>query len=146
MTKKSSKKSSLTLHGLLGALSFWGTASRALLFSVIAMVGFSFALSETPNTQAGDNQILLLIAALACFIVLDFGYVLIARVYLLQGRLDSLVLLVADLLLASLYVIPRIVVDSSITLPADPLMYAFFMPIIVLSGRMLLGMLFSGRR
>ena len=147
MAKKSSRKQpTFTLHYLLGALSFWGTATRTLLFGFIAALVFIIALSETTTPQSTDQQILYFISVLASFVVLDFGYVMIARAYAAVKKLDVLVLLLADLFLASLYVVPRLVVDPSIVTANDPILYVFFMPIVVLSARILLGMLFSGRR
>lgn len=146
MTKKPSKKTPpLTLHALIGALSFWGTAVRAMLFAFLAAAIFIVALSEATTDAAVDGEILVLIYVLASFLLLDFGYVMIARAYALQRALDLLVLFVADVVLALLYIAPKLVVSSDITVRTNPLLFVVFIPIIVLSVRMLVGMLF-GRR
>ena len=146
MTKKSTKNTQpLTLHGLIGALSFWGTAVRTLLFAFLAAAVFVVALSEATTDAAVDREILLLIYVLGSFLLLDFGYVLVARAYALQRALDLLVLFLADILLAVLYIAPKLVVTTDITVRTNPLIFVIFIPIIVLSGRMLVGMLF-GRR
>lgn len=146
MTKKPSKKTStLTLHGLIGALSFWGTAVRMMLFGFLAAAVFVVALSEATTEAMIDGEVLVLIYVLSSFLLLDFGYVLIARAYTLQRALDLLVLFVADILLALLYIAPKLVVTSDITVRTNPLLFVVFIPIIMLSIRTLLGMLF-GRR
>lgn len=146
MTKKSTKKTpTLTLHSLIGALSFWGTAVRTLLFAFLAAAVFIVALTEATTDAAVDSEILVLIYVLGSFLLLDFGYVLIARAYALQRAIDLLALFVADILLALLYIAPKLVVTSDISVRTNPLIFVIFIPIIVLSLRMLVGMLF-GRR
>lgn len=146
MTKKSSKeKPTLTLHVLLGALSFWGTAARTLLFTFLATAVFLVALTEVTATSAVDNQILILIYVLGSFLLLDFGYVMVARVYRMQKALDVLALIGAEFILALLYIAPKLVVSSDVAVRVNPLIFVVFIPIIVLSLRMLLGMLFGKR-
>jgi hypothetical protein len=143
--KKPAQKPSLTLHSLLGALTFWGTATRALLFSFLGAVTFIIALSEATSYTAVDNEVMTLIYVLCSFVLLDFGYVLIVRSYLLPKALDVLALVVADAVVALLYIVPKIVVTSETTQGVNPLIYIIFIPIVVLSIRMLLGMLFGKR-
>lgn len=146
MTKKSTqKKQSLTLHSLLGALSFWGTATRTFLFSFLAAAVFIVALTEATSETSIDGEILVLIYVLGSFLLLDFGYVMIARTYTLQRGLDLLALFAADILLALLYIAPKLVVSSDITIRTDPLIYVIFIPIVALGLRMLLGILFGKR-
>ena len=145
--KKQNKKSSLTLHGLLGALSFWGTATRLFLFAILAVVVTIVALSETVTPSQFDNEIMITVYVLAIFAVLDVGYVMIARIYPLQKQfLDIASLVVGDVLLAALYIVPKVIVSQSVILRNDPLILAIFVPIIILSLRMLVGMLTSQRR
>lgn len=146
MTKKTTPKSSLTLHGLLVALSFWGTAVRALLFSFLAATVFFVALTEAASADAVDSEVMTLIYVLSSFLLLDFGYVMIARAYALQKGLDVLALLAADILLALLYIAPKVVVNPEVTLKSSPLLYVIFIPIVALGMRMLLGILFGGKR
>ena len=146
MTTKKTQKQSLTLHGLLVALSFWGTAVRALLFSFLAAAVFIVALTETASASGIDNEVMTLIYVMGSFLLLDFGYVMIARAYPLQRGLDVLALLVADIILTLLYVAPKLVVSSDVSLSVDPLIYVIFIPIVALGMRMLLGILFGGRQ
>lgn len=144
--KSSSRKQPLTLHGLLGALSFWGTATRAMLFGFLAIAVFIAAISEATSTAAIDNQFMIFIYVLSSFLLLDFGYVMIARVYRLSKSIDILALVVSDVFLALLYIVPKVLVSPSIILKTDPLLYVAFIPIFVLSARILLGFLFGGRK
>ena len=142
----SNNKQPLTLHHLLGAISFWGTATRALLFGFIAFVVFGIALSDSTTAATADTEVMVLIYVLMSFVLLDFGYVMVARSYPIQKALDVLALVTADIFLALLYVIPKIVVNPSSRLTVDPLTYIVFVPIVVLSLRMLLGFLIGGKR
>lgn len=147
MKKKSPKRTrSLSLHSLLGALSFWGTATRGFLFSFIALVVFASALSEASTEVAIDTEIMAFVYVLGSFLLLDFGYVLIARAYRLGSGIDRLALYVADIFLAALYFIPNLVVNPHIRLTTDPLLFIVFVPVVVLSLRMLVGILFGSRR
>ena len=147
MTKKTTKQNqTLTLHSLIGALSFWGTAVRTLLFGFLALAVFIVALSEATTETGVDGEVVVLIYVLGSFLLLDFGYVLIARSYLLQRGLDLLALFVADIILALLYIAPKLVVNSDITVRTNPLLFVIFIPIVVLSLRMLVGMLFGRRQ
>lgn len=141
--KQTPLRRTLTLHSLLGALSFWGTAVRALLFTFIASAIFLVALTETQSPSKVDAEIMVLIYVLGSFLLLDFGYVTIARAYKLMHGLDLLVLAAAELLLALLYIAPRLVVNPNVTLKADPLMFVLFVPLVALSMRALVGMLFG---
>lgn len=143
MKKKSSKKQTLTFHSLIVALSFWGTAVRALLFSLLAAAVFVVALSETTTATAIDYEILVLIYVLGSFLLLDFGYVMIARAYRLRRAVDISMLLAADVILALLYIAPKVVVTSDLNARTDPLLFVIFVPLVILSLRMLLGILFG---
>ena len=127
------------------ALSFWGTAVRTLLFSFLAGAIFLVALTESDSASAFDAEIMVLIYVVGSFLLLDFGYVTVARAYKLLQGLDMLALLAAELLIALLYIAPRLVVNPDVKLRADPLMFVIFVPLVLLSVRTLVGMLF-GRR
>lgn len=142
---KQKTTTSLTLHHLIVALSFWGTAVRTLLFGFIAAAIFLVALTEAGTASAVDTEILVLIYVLGSFLLLDFGYVTVARAYKLLSGLDVLALIIAELILVTLYTAPRLVVDSGVSLRTDPLLFVVFVPLVLLSIRTLLGMLFGSR-
>lgn len=83
---------------------------------------------------------------LGSFLLLDFGYVLIARTYQVRSAIDRFALYAADIFLAALYFIPNLVVNPQIRLATDPLLFIVFVPVVVLSLRMLVGFLFGSRR
>lgn len=141
--KHSSSPHSLTLHHLLVDLSFWGTSVRVLLFAVLAAVAFAFSVSEATTEAGVDRQIMLLIYALGSFLLLDFGYTLVARAYPLRRWFDVLVLLVLDGLLAMLYIVPKVVVARIAVGVVDPLVYVFFLAVGAVGARLLVGLLCS---
>lgn len=144
MQKRSKqRKQPLTLHGLLAALSFWGTATRTLLFGVLWLAVVVVALSEATTAARFDMEIMTAIYVLGSYMLLDFGYVSIARAYPLVKQLDVAALVIAEVLLAALYIVPKVVVSQSVVLRVDPLVFAFFVPLVVLSLRMLVGILTS---
>lgn len=139
------KKQSLTLHQLLSSLSFWGTATRGMLFGFLAIMTFLIALSEVSTSLAADNQFMILVYVLASFLLLDIGYVMIARAYRVASRLDVTALAVAEALMALVYIVPKVVVNASTTVTIDPLTYVIFVPLVVLALRLLVGLLIGKR-
>lgn len=144
--KKKSSKPTLSLHSLLGALSFWGTASRGLLFGFVSLAVFAIALSEARNSIAVDIEIMTFAYVLGSFLLLDFGYVMVSKAYTVSTGIDRFALCVADLFIAALYFVPSLVVSSRISLTTDPLLFVVFVPVVVLTLRMLVGILFGSRR
>lgn len=145
MKKKTPAKKPLYLHNLIVALSFWGTAVRTLLFSFLAVAVFAISLTEV-GIAGFDQEVMVLIYVLGSFLLLDFGYVMIARSYPLKPALDVVSLLLADIFLALLYIAPSVVVNSHVNLTVNPLAYVIFIPLVVLSLRMLTAFLYGGRQ
>lgn len=137
------KQPSLTLHHLIVDLSFWGTSVRLLLFALLASVAFAFSLSEATSDVEIDKQIILLIYALGSFLLFDFGYVLVARAYSLVKWFDVLALCLVDVLIALIYIAPKVVVSSVHAITIDPMVYIFFIAIGGIAIRMLLGLLYG---
>lgn len=146
MKKKSTNKQPLTLHGLIISLSLWGTTVRTLLFGFVATAVLVVALSEVTSTSGVNDEIYKFIYVLASFLMLDIGYVAIARTYRIRRLFDIPALLASETLLAILYIAPKIVVSSDVSLRVDPLVYVLFIPLVVLLMRMLLGFLFGHRQ
>lgn len=140
---KKAQSSSITLHYLLASLSLWGTTARSLLFSFVAFMVLLISLTESVTATAFDNQLLVFIYVIGCFFLLDLGYVLVARAYQLRHRLDWLVLVTAEVILGLLYIVPKIVVSPRVSLQVDPLVYALFIPLLVIAMRVLVGILFG---
>lgn len=146
MVKKKTKTSSLTLHALLGALSYWGTATRFLLIAFVSVVVFLIALSETNGTaSAVSGEAIVLIYALSSMLLLDTGYVMAARVLPLRRVLDTLSLVVADLTILLFYTIPKVTVATSSSL-VNPVSIVLLFAVLVLALRLLSGFLFSTKR
>lgn len=137
------KKSSLTLHGLLVALSYWGTSVRVFLAAFVSLAVFAIALSETTGSvSAVSGEAIILIYVLASILVLDFGYVMIARALPTRRALDVMSLILADLALLGLYAVPKIAVVSTAA-PQNPVGVVMLIAVLILALRLLIGFLFS---
>ncbi len=137
------KKSPLTLHGLLVALSYWGTSVRLFIVTFVTCAVFAIALSETSGRpSAVSGEVITLIYLLASVFVLDFGYVMAARALPMQRALDVMSLVAADLILLGLYVVPKVTVTTTVNL-VNPVGIVILIAILVLALRLLVGFLFS---
>lgn len=144
MAKKKTK-TPLTLHGLLVALSYWGTATRLLLAAFVSAVVFLVALSETSGTAyAVSAEVIVLIYALGSMLLLDAGYVISARALPLRRTLDVMSLIGADLVILCFYTVPKVTVSTAVTL-TNPVSVVLLFAVLVLAVRLLLGFLFSKR-
>lgn len=134
----------LTAHGLLGALSYWGTTARMLLAAVI--VGFAFAVNLTGGSGSLyiDTEIMFLIYGLATILILDMGYVVAARALPLNKMVDRWIVMLGDLLLAGFFVVPSIVIMSADGNKVR--IISLIVALLVVSLRALIGLLFSKRK
>ena len=145
MAKKKTK-TTLTLHSLLVALSYWGTAVRTLLAAFVAVVVFAIALSETNGSaSAVSAEAIVLIYALGSMFLLDAGYVIASRALPLRRALDATSLVIADLTVLCFYAVPKITVSSTLPL-TNPVGIVLLFAVLVLALRLLLGFLFSTKR
>lgn len=100
---KKTKQSSLKLHNLFGAVSYWGTTVRTLLLAFLAAAIFAARVITAPDTYATELQIFIYI--IGSFFVLDTGYVMIARSLPFRPVADAALLLLADLFVGVSYVV-----------------------------------------
>lgn len=100
---KKTKQPRLTLHGLFGAVSYWGTTVRTLLLAFLAGAIFVARVINIPDSYAHELQVFVYIVG--TFFLLDTGYVMIARSMPLRKITDATILLLADLLIGASYVI-----------------------------------------
>lgn len=100
---KKTKQSSLKLHNLFGAVSYWGTSVRTLLLAFLAGAIFAARVISAPDTYASELQIFIYVVG--SFFVLDTGYVMIARAQPFRQMVDATVLLLADLFIGVSYVV-----------------------------------------
>lgn len=148
MVKQSTKttartKQPLTVHGLLGSLSYWGTAARMVLIAVLLACAYGLNISVETEWQAIDFETILLIYGLGTIIVLDTGYVMTARALKLHPVIDRWVVMMADLLIAAFFVVPSFLyVAASSKLRILSLLIA----LLVVSIRILVGLLFAKRK
>ncbi len=144
MTEKKPKTTKLTAHGLLGALSYWGTSARFLLVSVLIVFAFLLNLSGDAAVSYIDTEIILLIYGLATLLILDLGYVTTARALPLNKVADRWVVMLSDLALAAFFVAPSLVMMST---DANKLrVVSLIGALLVVSIRILFGLLFAKRK
>lgn len=146
MTEKKPKKDStrLTAHGLLGAISYWGTSARFLLVGLLIAFAFVLNLSGDSSTSYIDTEIIFLIYGLSTLLILDLGYVTAARALPLSKIADRWTVMLSDLALAAFFVVPSLV---QITADANKLrVISLLGALLVVSVRILIGLLFAKRK
>ena len=143
--KKTTEKPKLTMRGLLGALSYWGTMSRLLLVGVFVVFAYLTNISIAGvGWQLVDQETMFMIYGLATIVVLDAGYVMTARALVLDRRLDRTAIISLDLLVASLFVLPSLV---SVGAYGDRMrLLSLVVVLLVISMRILLGLLLTKKR
>lgn len=108
MSKKQPPK--LFLHDLIGAISYWGTTTRVLLISFV--LGVLALLHMIEAATAAYAQPLLY--AVACLLLLDAGYVTIARSLPFRSLIaDKLILWLVLIVLTAIAIIPYVVLLST---------------------------------
>lgn len=146
MAKKSSQKrsSKVKVHELLGSLSYWGTTARFLFVSVFIAAAFVLNLSGDNLAQYVDKEIMFFILGLATLLMLDLGYVVSARALPINPMADRWAVMISDMLLAALFIIPSL---FQITADGDKVRIAgVLIALLIITGRALVGLLFSKRK
>ena len=147
MKKKTNLKTDLpklTVHGLLGSLSYWGTTARFILVSIFIVFAFVVNLARDNSASFVENEILFLIFGLATLLLLDLGYVVAARNLPLHIVLDRWVVMMSDLALAAFFVVPSIVQISADGNKVR--IISLIAALLVVSIRALVGLLFAKRK
>lgn len=147
MAKKPAAKKQLkplTVHGLLGSLSYWGTAARMVLMAVLLGCAYLLNISVQTTWQAVDLETMMLIYGLGTIVVLDAGYVMAARALKLNAVFDRWVVMMSGLLIAAFFVIPSLFfVDvNALRLRVLSLIFA----LLIVSIRILLGFILAKRK
>ncbi|HMR72558.1 MAG TPA: hypothetical protein PKD68_00965 [Candidatus Saccharibacteria bacterium] len=147
MVKSPTKKKQpepLSVHGLLGSLSYWGTAARMVLMVVLLGCAYLLNISVQTTWQAVDMETMLLIYGLGTIVVLDTGYVMAARALKLNAVFDRWAVMLSDLLVAAFFVVPSLfLVDVHATkLRILSLIFA----LLIVSIRILLGFILTKRK
>lgn len=143
--KKTATKQPLTAHGLLGSLSYWGTAARMVLVGLFVVFAYLVNVSVgTGGSQYVDGETMIMIYGLTTLIILDAGYVMVARSLTLNSRVDRWLLLLADLAVASFFVIPSFVDLGNYSTRMR--LVSLIVVLLILAVRSLLGLLYTKRK
>ncbi|MBC7746594.1 hypothetical protein H7Y40_01275 [Pedobacter sp.] len=146
--KKHTKSVHLTLHNLIGAVSYWGAATR---ISVIGFIALAVFLIQVLEQQASPTNMSLLSAVLiegqmlvyvvVSFFLLDVGYVTIARKYRFAPMQDKVLLISSEFFLGLMYFLPYFAIVSDRFTHVTR--FVFVAVLLVLSMRIVLGMLYG---
>lgn len=132
----------LLLHSLLVALSYWGTAVRMLLVGFVLVIAHILTALNTDTTLL--SQASHFIYTTGSLLLLDAGYVTIARVLPISTELvDKIIFL---LLLTALSVL--VILPFFATLPVGltvSVRWIFLVSLFVLALRLVLGLIFGHR-
>lgn len=141
MVKKTTKQPRLTLHQLLGALSFWGSATRLLLIAFLAIVIFVLRITNLDTTLVWESQVLIYV--LGSFALLDIGYVMLARAFPLKKTVDFFCLAALEILMAATYILPHIMNVRGLSWFSN---WLLLIALLALAVRGLLGLLFTTKK
>ncbi len=134
----------LTVHGLLGSLSYWGTTARFILVSIFIIFAFVVNLARDSSAAFIESEVMFLIFGLATLLILDLGYVVAARNLPLSKVLDRWVVMMSDLALAAFFVVPSLVV---IGVDGNKVrVISLIAALLVVSVRALVGLLYAKRK
>ncbi len=143
-SKKNNPKTGLSAWGLVGALSYWGTAARMVVLLVLLGSAYFLNIAVQTDWRAVDVETLVLIYGMSTLFVLDAGYIIAARALSLKPRLDRWVVITSDILLASFFVVPSFFI---VGIPSDKLRpLSLFVALLIVSIRLLMGLLFTKRK
>jgi hypothetical protein len=143
-TQQTKETTQLTAHGLLGSLSYWGTTARVLLVSVLLVVAYSLNISVQTDWQSIDVETALLIYGLGTIVLLDAGYVIAARSLKLHAVVDRWVVLLSDILIATVFVTPSFFYSGVFSTRLRVL--SVIVALLIVSIRILVGLLFAKRK
>lgn len=108
---KNKRTQQLTLHTLIVARSYWGTTVRTLLLAVLLGLGIGIHQSILLDSAVLAHQISSFIFFITMFLLLDSGYVTIARSFDDDNNLlDRAVMLACLAMYAILVILPYFVV------------------------------------
>jgi len=133
----------LLLHNLIGALSYWGTTVRVLLIGFV--LGFAVLLHvvDSLTLPTTESYVLSYLYIMSCLLLLDAGYVTMARAQPLKPRmLDRMVLWVALIVLSVVAVAPYFVIVTT-DLFNSLTTWLLLVVLFILALRLVLGMIVS---
>ena len=140
----SSKPPHLLLHTLLGELSYWGTSVRILLIGFVLFVANLVTVLNTVDTVSITSYGAQFIYVMGSLLLLDAGYVTIARALPISTEtVDKVLFLGFMAALGFVVVLPHFaVVPQSIMVSVK---WVFIVTLFVLALRLVLGLFFGGR-
>ena len=136
----------LLLHNLIGALSYWGTTVRVLLIGFVLGFAVLVHVVESATLPTAESYVLSYLYIMSCLLLLDAGYVTMARTQPLKPRmLDELVLWVSLVVLSVVAVAPYFIIVTT-DLFYSLSTWLFLVVLFILALRLVLGMIVASEK
>lgn len=134
----------LLLHSLLGALSYWGTSVRILLIGFVLLIANIITVLNSIDPVSFTTYAVQFIYVMGSLLLLDAGYVTIARALPISTEtVDKVLFLGIMAALGFVVVLPYFAaVPQSVMVSVK---WVFIVTLFVLALRLVLGMFFGGR-
>lgn len=134
----------LQLHTLLGALSYYGTAVRILLIGFVLLLANFLTVVDSDSSTAWTTYGAQFIYIMGSLLLLDAGYVTIARALpIAKETIDKVCFLVLLAALGFMVVLPYFAaVPNSVMVSIK---WVFLVTLFVLALRLVLGFFFGNR-
>lgn len=134
----------LLLHNLLISLSYWGTTVRILLIGFVLFLANVLVALDTESTVSIQTQGAQFVYLIGSLLLLDAGYVTIARVLpIATETIDRVLFLLFIAALAFVIILPYFAaVPTAVLVSAK---WVFLVTLFVLALRLVLGLFFGHR-
>ena len=134
----------LLLHNLIISLSYWGTAVRVMLIGFVLLLANLLTALDAESTVTLQAQSAQFIYLLGSILLLDAGYVTIARVLpIATETIDRVLFLLFIAALGLVVVLPYFAAVPSTVLVS--VKWVFLVTLFVLALRLVLGLIFGHR-
>lgn len=148
MATKTKKSRTLTLHHLIAELSYWGSAVRLLLVGFLAAVVLIVRISELESSgmtlgAATSTAGAAFLYVIGSFLLLEVGYLMLARSYRLVRGLDRLLFFGSEAVLALAYFLPYFALIPAWFVTTSR--FLFVAVLLILGMRLLIGFLYGKR-
>lgn len=141
---KSNQPPHLLLHNLLSSLSYWGTTTRIMLVGFVFLIAILLTATNSASGSTFSYYAQQYIYIMASLLLLDTGYVTIARVLPISTEtLDRVIFLMLMIALAFVIVLPYFVaVPTSVMVNTR---WLLLVSLFVLALRLVVGLFFGHR-
>lgn len=134
----------LLLHNLISAFSYWGTTVRGLLVGFMLLIGIVLNAIESTSTPSLSQYAIQFIYLIGSLLVLDAGYVTIARALPISTEtIDRVLFLLFFAALALVIIMPYFMTVPTTVFVS--IKWVLLVAMFVLALRLVLGFFFGHR-